>query len=348
MSQVVSQVFSEKQVGKIPKLVEAIGLHVLFSTICYLILILVIGRFDIPVFIDDFNRSIIFLTAILAVIYYKEDLKEILVLCFGGPFITNMLAFIPAILIWSISETPSVQVGTDIMRLFTFSSFYIVYAGFLGVVIYTIAVWISGFMTSRSTDPSYSISKKSVFSVIDKNSEIKNSISMGKTSDATPHTKNQVIGLLIFVIILLSMTILLFLLPFYSYSFDLYLTIWDLGLFPVLFIGVVIIDLLSIMIVTAIWNLHPSLMGRYPSSIVGIQSNLAAISIFLSSIFFPNPSSIRVDNFVVQNSIGIEILFYAILLIIIFTPSICEYLQPIRALSYQSKINTSINPNKSF
>ncbi|MFX0210661.1 MAG: hypothetical protein ACFFDT_32070, partial [Candidatus Hodarchaeota archaeon] len=243
----LSQVFLEKRVGKIPKLVEAIGLHVLFATICYIILIFISGSLVIPVFIDDFNRSIIFLTAILAVIYYKEDLREILLLCFGGPFVTNIIALIPAILIWS--ETPSEQVGTDVMRLFTFSTFYIIYAGFVGVVIYTIAVWISSFMTSGSRDHS-SISKKNVFSVIDKKSEISNSISMNKTSDDTPHTKIQVIGFIIFVVILLNLAILLFLLPFYSYSFDLYLTIWDLGLFPVLLIGVVIIDLISIILVT--------------------------------------------------------------------------------------------------
>ncbi|MFX1507970.1 MAG: hypothetical protein ACFFDC_17925 [Promethearchaeota archaeon] len=333
----LSQVFLEKRVGKIPKLVEAISLHVLFATICYFILIFILGSLAIPVFIDDFNRSIIFLTAILVVIYYKEDLREILLLCFGGPFVTNIIALIPTILIWS--KTPSEQVGTDIMRLFTFSTFYIVYAGFVGVAIYTIAVWISGFMTSESPDHS-SILKKNVFSVIDKKSEINNSIDMNKTSGDTPHTKIQVISFLIFVLILLNLAILLFLLPFYSYSFDLYLTIWDLGLFPVLLIGVVIIDLISIILVTVIWNLHPRSMERYPSSIVGIQSKLAAISIFFSSIFFPNPSSIRVGSFVVENSIGIEILFYTILLIIVFTPSICEYLQPIRALSYQSKVKS--------
>ena len=344
MIQVLSQVILEKRVGKIPKIIEATGLHVLFASICYFVLIMILGHLVIPVFIDDFNRSIIFLTAILAVIYYKEDLKEILLICFASPLVTYVLALIPAILTWS--ETPSEQVGAEIMRLFTFSTFYIVYAGFVSVAIYIIAVWISGYMTSGSPDHT-SISKKNVFSVIDKKSEINNSINMNKTVDDTPHTKIQVVGFLIFVVILLNLAILLFLLPFYSYSFDLYLTIWDLGLFPVFLIGVVIIDLLSIILVIAIWNLQPRLMERYPSSMVGIQSKIAVISIFFSSIFFPNPSSIRIDTFVVENSIGIEILFYAILLIIIFTPSICEYLQPIRGLSYQSKFNTSINPNNS-
>ncbi|MHA1967829.1 MAG: hypothetical protein ACW964_08510 [Candidatus Hodarchaeales archaeon] len=46
--------------------------------------------------------------------------------------------------------------------------------------------------------------------------------------------------------------------------------------------------------------------------------------------------------------IGMEILIFTILLIIIFTPSICEYLQPLKILSYQSKVNTSGNPNSSF
>ncbi len=345
MIHVQSKVYLGKQIKKIPKLIEALGIYVLCAAISYLILIFLLGHFSIPVFIDDFNRSIMFLTAILAVIYYKEDLKEVLMICFAGPFGTYILAIIPALFIWS--RSPSEQVWTEVMTFFTFSSFYIVYAGFVGVSIYMIAVWISGFLSSHSPTHS-SNSKKSVFSVIDKRAEINDIISKKEDSNTKPHTKNQVIGFLISVIILLNLTILLFILPFYNYSFDLHLTIWDLGLIPVLLVGFVIIDLISIILVIAIWHFNPPLMQKYPSSMIGIQSKLAAISIFFASIFFPNPSSIRVGTFVVENSIGIEILTYAILLIIIFTPAICEYLQPLKTLSYKPKVNTSSNLNSGF
>ncbi|UCG01156.1 MAG: hypothetical protein JSW11_16250 [Candidatus Heimdallarchaeota archaeon] len=337
----LSKFFDKRiQTIQIPKPIEALGIYVICATVCYIILITILGGFYIPVFLDDFNRSIIFLTAILAVIYYKEDLKDVLLICFVGPLVTNILAIIPAVLIWL--ETPPEQIGIDIMKFFTFSSVYIMYAGFLGIVIYAIAVWLSGFLSVHSLAHPSTL-KRNVFSVLDKRAQIDDPPLTREISNKVdkPHTKYQVIGFFISILILLSLTTLLLLLPVYSYSFDLHLTIWDLGLIPVFLVSLVIIGLLSIILVTLAWNFYPQLIEKYPSSLIGIQSKLAAISIFFTSIFFPNPSSIRVGTFVVKNSIGIEILFYVIILIIIFTPSICEYLQPLKSLGYQSEKRSS-------
>ncbi|MFX0016684.1 MAG: hypothetical protein ACFFB2_18630 [Promethearchaeota archaeon] len=344
MVHVLSRDFIGKRVSQIPKFGQALGVYVLCASICYIILIILLDSFIVPVFIDDFNRSIMFLTAIIAVIYYKEDLKEILLICFGGPLIVNILAIIPAIYIWSGS--PSDQVWTDLMRLFTFSSLYIVYAGFAGILIYSLAVWISGFLSSRSPVHS-SAFKKNVFTFIDKKDQNDYTISVKEYSNNKAHTTYQLIGFLLYLSVLFCLTILLFLVPIYNYSFDLHLSIWDLGLIPVLLVGLAAINLLSIVIFSPFWHYYPSLTERYPNLILNIQSNLSVICIFFASIFFPNPSNIRVGTFVVENGIGIEILFYLIILIIIFTPAIYEYVQPLRNLKYHTKQHEPATPSES-
>ncbi len=306
-------------------IIKALGIYVLFSIVCYLILAS-IG----PVAEADFWRTMIFLTCAFSAFYYKEEFDVVLAVTFGGPTIAGILYIIwsAALQVSSMQE----QILTVIMYSIVITFAFVMLAGVCGFLVNAIARWISSFLTST---PSSSASRSNdVFSVVNGRSEIKpfapvKDVDNRWDSYSSTHTDRQVIGILISLGLMLALIISLGLLPMYEYSFNLHLTLWDMGLIPVILIILAFINLLTIIVIIAIWRFLPDTIEKYPSTIVGVQSKLSLVGIFLASIFFPSPSLLRVNTFVVQSGIGIEILTYVIVLMILLTPAIMEYLQPL-------------------
>jgi len=315
-------------------IIKAISTYVLFSIVCYLILAS-IG----PVADADFWRTMIFLTCTFSAFYYKEEFDVVLGLCFGGPALTGSLYIIwSAVLAFSSMQ---IQVLSLLMNNIVFAFAFIMLSGVCGFLINALARWISSFLTSI---PFTSASRSNdIFSVVNNRSEIQASApvkDIDGNSDNYPsvHTNRQVFGILISLGFMLALTISIGLLPMYDYSLNLHLTIWDMGLIPIILIIAVSLNLLTIIAIIAIWRFLPSKIEKYPSTIIGVQSKLSLIGIILASVFIPSPSLLRVNTFVVQSSIGIEILTYVIVLMILLTPAIMEYLQPLGKSESQATI----------
>lgn len=298
---------------------KPIGIYVLITVISFIILP---GA--------DFTRTLIFLTCIIAAFYYKEEFEEVILICFGAPAITGVLTIIITIIL-------EIGTGADLFTLlistFTFMMSYVLIASVFGLLINTITAWLSGHLTAQTKKTELSVSED-VFSVMNQYSEsnkpiiVEDNYENGKDSFSI-HTDRQVFGLLTALVILFGLTLSLYILPMYNYSLDLHLTVWDLGWIPILSIGIAALCLLSLAIITTLWRFFPEVVEKFPSSVIGIQSKLSVLGVFFASIFFPTPSSMRVDSFTVQSSIGIEILIYVIALLIIVTPPIIEFFNPL-------------------
>ena len=222
-----------------------------------------------------------------------------------------------------------------------FAFAFVMLAGVCGFLINALARWISSFLTSI---PFTSASRSNdIFSVLNHRSEIQASAPVKDIDNdldnySSAHTNRQVIGILISLGFILALIISLGLLPMYEYSLNLHLTIWDMGLIPVILIILTFVNLLTIIAIITIWRFLPNKIEKYPSTIIRVQSKLSLIGIILASVFIPSPSLLRVNTFVVQSSIGIEILTYVIVLMILLTPAIMEYLQPLGKSESQATI----------
>ncbi|MFX0182061.1 MAG: hypothetical protein ACFE95_03170 [Candidatus Hodarchaeota archaeon] len=278
----------------------------------------------------DFTRTLIFLNCIIAAFYYKEEFEEVIFICFGGPAITGVMTIIITIIL-------EIGKGADMFTLliatFTFMMSYVLIAGVFGLLINTITTWLSGHLTAQIDKTKLSVTEN-VFSVMNQYSESEKPIIVednykSEKDSFSIHTNRQVFGILAALVLLFGLTLSLYILPMYDYSLDLHLTVWDLGWIPIISIGIAAFCLLSLAIVTAIWRFFPDVVEKLPSLVIGIQSKLIVLSVFFASIFFPTPSTMRVESFTVQSGIGIEILIYVIALLIIVTPPIIEFFRPL-------------------
>ncbi|MFX0172556.1 MAG: hypothetical protein ACFE9L_11605 [Candidatus Hodarchaeota archaeon] len=281
----------------------------------------------------DFTRTLVFLTGIFAAFSYKNEFEEILLICFGSPMLTRIVTTFLSIILGDIGGA---NILTQIMSEFVMMIIFILVAGLFGICVNIISGWLSGFLTAR-TEVNGVASTKNIFTVLSKYSE--NEISNFANNDFDysvdsffVHTDRQVVGILSTFVILLMLSGSLLILPMYDYSFDNHLTVWsfdNLSFIPFLFISLAVLNLLSLITIVSLWRFYPKVVERFPSSFIDFQSKFCVLGIFFASAFFPTPSSIRVDSFTVEASIGIEILTYVIGLLIIVTPSIIEFFKPL-------------------
>ena len=315
-------------------IIKALGTYVLFSIVCYLILAS-IG----PVAEADFWRTMVFLTCAFSAFYYKEEFDVVLAVTFGGPAIAGSMY-----IIWNTAlllSSMQMQIFTYIMSSIVLTFAFVMLAGVCSFLVNAIARWISSFLTSI---PSTSVTPSNdIFSVVNGRSGVNTPIPVKdldkkRDSHSSVHSDRQVIVIIISLAFTLTLIVSLGILPMYEYSLNLHLTLWDMGLIPVFLIALAFINLIAIIILIAIWRFLPNQIEKYPSTVVGVQSKLSLIGIFLASVFFPTPSLLRVNTFVVQSSIGIEILTYIIVLMILLTPALMEYLHPLGKSESQATI----------